>query len=162
SGRWYSPDRRSGSLSKREPRNSTKLVRIGAGRARIRSTQSLSTDAPGSAACGAAEAIAAAPSSSADSSIGSPFGRGLRLLMHVPEVIEVEPVVGRLPRMMFQPARVTLGERGDARGPLRARQVEAVFGEWLEQQVVAVAATIQAEGQPHGHFQYPGDQPRRH
>src|SRR5690606_1403725 len=123
-GRWYSRDRRSGSLSRRELRSSTKLVRIGAGRARIRSTQPLSIGSPGSAACGAAQAVAVAASSSAASSIGRPFGCGLRLLMHVPEVIEVEPVVRRLPHVMFQPARVTLDERGDARGPLRAGQVE--------------------------------------
>src|SRR5690606_40588830 len=131
SGRWYSPDRRSGSLSRRESRSSTKLVRIGAGRARIRSTQSLSTGAPGSAACGAADAVAAA-SISTDSSIGSPFGRGLRLLMDIPEIIEVEPVVRRLPRVMFQPGRVTLDERGQARSALRPRQVEALVLEGLE------------------------------
>src|SRR3546814_4079457 len=54
-------------------------------------------------ACGAAEAVAAAARTSIDSSVGSPLGRGLRLFMGIPEIIEIEPVVRRLPRVMFQP-----------------------------------------------------------
>src|SRR3546814_2533549 len=144
----YTTRFRCGSLSRREASSSTKLVRIGAGRARIFSTQSLSIGAPGSAACGAAEAVAAAARTSIDSSVGSPLGRGLRLFMGIPEIIEIEPVVRRLPRVMFQPGRVPLDERGHARGALRPRQVQAMVLERLAPPVVAVAATIQIERAP--------------
>src|SRR3546814_3775290 len=115
----YTTRFRCGSLSRREASSSTKLVRIGAGRARIFSTQSLSIGAPGSAACGAAEADAAAARTRLDSSAGSPLGRGLLLFMGIPEIIEIEPVVRRLTRTMFQPGAVTLEERGNESGEMR-------------------------------------------
>src|SRR3546814_19811472 len=96
-----------------------KLVRIGAGRARIFSTQSLSIGAPGSAACGAADAVAAAARISIDSSVGSPLGRGLRLFMGIPEILEIAPVVRRLPPLIFHACRVTLDYRGHSRGARR-------------------------------------------
>src|SRR3546814_4797883 len=101
------------------------------------------------AACGAAEAVAAAARTSIDSSVRSPLGRGLRLFMGIPEIIEIAPVVRRLPRVMFQPGRVTLDERGHARGALRPRQVQPLVLGRLDHQDVAAAATIHAEGHRH-------------
>src|SRR3546814_20377052 len=102
--------------------------------------------ARGSAAGGAAEAVAAAARISIDSSVGSHLGRGLRLFMGIPEILEIELVVRRLPRVMFKPGSVTLADRGYARGALSQREDLPLVLESLTTQVGAVDTKIQDQG----------------
>src|SRR6185436_3287794 len=91
----------------------------------------------------------AAISSSALSSIVGRKG-------HVPEVIEIEPIVRGHAREVREPVRETLyhlDQRGIAL-PAVARQLEV---ELLEVQLVAIAAAIQAKGQHHRHVQRGGE-----
>src|SRR4249919_4358669 len=155
SGRRYSPCRRSGFFSRFDPRSSTKDVRAGGGctsRARI---QSLSARAGSGEAAYSGAAIACRSTTRPRVFIAD----GSRV-MCLPEVVEIEPVVRRAPRMMLQPRRVSLHEAGEGLGAFMARQGKPV-AERFEDQLVAVAAPVQAEGQRDGYVQDAGDQPWR-
>src|SRR5690606_39855363 len=69
--------------------------------------------------------LASAPSSSAAAAIIP--ARGFRFaacIVLFPEIVEVEPVVGRIAHMMFQPPGITADERRDGRCALAPRHVD--------------------------------------
>src|SRR5690606_7344009 len=140
SGRRYSPDSRSGALSIGDSRTSTKVVAAGTGRASPRRIAALS--GPACAHAGAAVAsrhrLAASRRRRWDRACRD-GGRCLLLFVDMPEIVEVEPVVGGPPGVMFQPGRITPDECRQRFVTAAARQVDAV-AEGLEGQLVAVAA----------------------
>ena len=58
-----------------------------------------------------------------------------------PQVIEIEPVIGRQPRVMRKPVSESLHNLDDHRGTLRTGNKQGIR-EFLEVQVIASAATI--------------------
>src|SRR5262245_60121472 len=90
----------------------------------------------------------------------SALSRIVRIKRHIPEVIQVEPIVRGEPCVVRETVRETLHhvhQRGIPQ-PSVARQLEV---EHLEMQLVAIAAAKQPESQHHGHLQRRGEQPRR-
>src|SRR5690606_20520762 len=127
SGRRYSPDTRSGAFSIGDSRTSTNGVAAGTGRASPRRIDALS----GAACAHASGAVASRHRAAASRRVRRDVARGsaawrLLLFIDMPEVVEVEPVVGWLPGVMFQPGRVPLDERGQRFVAPPARQVDAV------------------------------------
>src|SRR5690606_3590008 len=141
SGRRYSPETRSGSRSSGESRTSTNAVAAGAGRASERTIAALS-GAPWAHVDAAIAAGSSAAGQRHPGRVRRAGGVGLDLLfVDMPEIVEVEPVVGRLPRMMLQPRGITPDERGDHGVALAAPGLDR-FAEVLERERIAVAAAV--------------------
>src|SRR3546814_20494360 len=99
---------RNGCFSNFDPRSSTKPVRLGAGRAIFSRIQSACTAAGSDPDCNGSAIAAGVANSSAVA----------RIALIGPVVIEIEPVVGRIPGAMFQPRGVTPDERRDVSGAI--------------------------------------------
>src|SRR5688572_16850869 len=146
SGRRYSPSIRSGAFSNGEPRSSTKSVRVGAGRARRARIQPASARAAcvvsGGAADGAApHGIAVSASSHASLRANLPWvirGRSVLSGGLGPEIVEIEPVIGRAAGVMLQARGVPRRELAQHRDAILPRDPDRA-AERLEHQVVAVA-----------------------
>src|SRR5690242_17041797 len=147
-----SPCTISGRSSK--PENRTSLKRVRAGAARFK---------PATSVCAFGFVVVAGSGAARDGfgQIALAIDRASVIeTFEIPEVMPVEPVVGILPHMVFEPRGVTL--RGSAQLSLAgmARQHQLV-GERFEVKVVAIAAAIHADADHHRNLEQCADQERR-
>src|SRR5690606_32110980 len=117
---------RIGASSSSDSRSSTNGVEAGTGCLSWSRIQPLSK---GSAAVAWAIADVGASAHSSSAAAAIIPARGFRFaacIVLFPEIVEVEPVVGSIAHMMFQPPGITADERRDGRGALAPGHVDAL------------------------------------